>query len=185
MPRSTRSPTWVRPGVTLLELIAVMAVLVILGTILLPTLNAFRGDTRLKAATDTFAGRVADGRVRAMESGQPYQLSIHQDGRQLRLAPFSLDLVDVGSENGAVPEVLEDTFPPTVMGTLVSNSESGVPTVESGWQTVATFQADGSCKEDNVLLEFSEPGSRSLLVHLRGLTGVVTVQPADAAGIPQ
>ncbi|MCZ2340967.1 MAG: prepilin-type N-terminal cleavage/methylation domain-containing protein [Bacteroidales bacterium] len=178
MPRSTRLP---RPGVTLLELIAVMAVLVILGAILLPTLNAFRGDTRLKAATDTFAGRVAEGRVRAMESGQPYQLSIHQDGRQLRLAPFALDLVDVGSENAAVLEMLEDTFPPTVMGMLVSNSESVVPTAESGWLTVATFQSDGSCKEDNVLLEFSEPGSRSLFVHLRGLTGVVSVHSADSA----
>lgn len=177
LPRSTRH------GVTLLELIAVLAVLVILGAVLLPTLSAFQGDTRLKAAADTFAGRVAEGRVRAMESGQPYQLRIHQNGQQLQLAPFALELVDPETDTPSGPRMLEDTFPPTVTGTLVNTANDPIIADESGWQTVATFQADGSCKEDNVLLEFREPGSHSLFVHLRGLTGVVTIRSAESVGL--
>lgn len=173
MTRSTRR------GVTLIELIAVLTVVVILGAILVPTLSAYRGDTRLKAAADTFAARVADGRVRAMEQGRPYQLSVHESGTRYRLAPFAMGMFEEEGSEQSVDEVIEDRLAQGVTASIMMAEDSRTTADESGWLPAATFQTDGTCKEDNVLLEITEPGVRPLYVHLRGLTGVVTIQTGD------
>lgn len=161
---------------TLLEIIAVMAVMLILGAVLLPAIGAVRGDTRQQAAVDTFTARVADGRIRAMEQGRPFQLAVHQDARRLRLSPFAFDTSAVDDS------VIEDTLAETVTVTVVPDMDGVTPFVDdAGWVTVATFQADGSCREDNVLLEVAEPGNQPMLVHLRGITGVVTIRDVEPA----
>ena len=162
-----------RTGMTLLEVVAVMVVMVILGAVLLPAIGGVRGDTRQRAAVDTFTARVADGRIKAMEQGRPFQLAVHQDGRRLRLAAFAADPT-------TDPDVVEDTLADTVAATIVSASDASAQYPDdAGWLTVATFRPDGSCREDNVLVQVAEPGNVPLFVHLRGITGVVTVHTND------
>jgi len=179
-----------RRGMTLLELIAVLVVVLVLGAIILPTLVSFRGDTRVRATADILAARVAEARVKAMEEGQPYRLALHRDGRQLRLLPCLMDGEgDAAEVKGAVASVSggsrvqTDLLPETVTLQRIESGSVAAPPVDAeGWITLATFLSDGSCREDNVQVLVEEPGTTPLLVHLRGLTGVVSIRALTADG---
>lgn len=174
-----------------MELIATLAVILILGAVILPTLVSYRGDSRVRAAADTLTARVAEARVKAMEDGLPYRLALHRDGRQLRLAPYSFDVLsDAAAENdtdtssATMPRVQTDVLPNTVTLQRLESGNFTVPPQDAdGWITLATFQSDGSCREDNLQVLVEEPGTAPLLVHLRGLTGVVSIRsPSAEAG---
>src|SRR5688572_26091868 len=71
-----------RSGYTLFELIVVMAILLLLAAIILPSVGAFRGE-------------LAVARARAMEEGRPYRVAISQDGKRIRRAPDGADFAQV------------------------------------------------------------------------------------------
>ena len=178
-----------RRGFSLVEMLAVLAVLVILGAAVLPTLDAVRGDSRLRAAADLLKARVADARVQAMDDGRPYRLALHRDGQRLRLAP---DAIDFGDQVDGTPtpdgqqtaRVIEDTLPAQVTGRVVADDEMMMSGEDaSGWVLVATFHPDGTCREDNAVVEISELHGRPLYVRLRGLTAATTVLTAAQAGV--
>ena len=85
---TTRPP---RRGFTLVEVIVVMAILILLAIIVLPSLGAFRGDTRSRAAGDVIRGELAVARARAKDEGKPYRVALSPDGRRLRRAPDAAD----------------------------------------------------------------------------------------------
>ena len=65
------------------------------------------------------------------------------------------------------------TIEPTINGSQLSTADA------EGWTRLATFQQDGTCKEDaNIEFEIREPGVNSLIVQIRVLTGHTTVNPA-------
>jgi prepilin-type N-terminal cleavage/methylation domain-containing protein len=167
-----------RRGFTLLELVAVLAVLIILGAVLVPTLSGVRGDTRSKAGADTVRGFMAEARSKAMEDGQAYRIAVSPDGRTLRVSPESssmnMGMVDDGDTSPAL--VREDTLPDAVTAKLLTDeNDDAATTDEAGWIRIATFLADGTCREDTVEVVVSETGVAPFVVRLRGLTGVVSI----------
>lgn len=169
------APRRLAAGYTLIELIVVMAVIAILAALFIPTLSSVEGDRPIKAAGDLLRARIAEARYRAMEDGIRYRLALAPDGRRVRVAPDDDSFADrppiEGDEGG--PLVSDNVFPKDVTATVVSD-ESGSATVDQyGWTRVATFEPLGTCRETVVEIELHQPGTYTLVLRLRGLTGNV------------
>lgn len=168
-----------RAGFTLLELLCVLAAIIVLGAILVPTLSGMRADTRTKAGADVVQSYISKARNKAIEDGVPYRLAIHMDGKRVRLSP---DAFETMGEMPAVTEdddltsgapISEDDLPEGVTAVLVSEDEFQSQD-QSGWKRVATFLPDGTCREDAVVIRIEEKDVSPVLLFLRGVTGTVS-----------
>ncbi|MBY0457180.1 MAG: type II secretion system GspH family protein, partial [Gemmataceae bacterium] len=61
-----------RRAFTLVEVLAVLAVMILLAAVLLPGIGAFRGDNRQRAAADAVRSELAHARALAREEGRPH-----------------------------------------------------------------------------------------------------------------
>jgi prepilin-type N-terminal cleavage/methylation domain-containing protein len=171
-----------RRGFTLFELIVVMALLLLLAAVILPSVGAFRGDTRQRAGADVIRGELAIARSRAMEEGRPYRIAISQDGKRIRRAPDTLDFGEVaafGHADGAAPAV--DFEFEHVTAEVFSDQMDTSPPAVNGWVTIATVQPDGTCREDQVIVVVKEENNGQIRVRIRGLTGSSRVVPNGGA----
>ena len=189
MTRPTR-----RAGYTLLEMMCVIAVLVILGAVILPTLAGMFLDTRVKAAADLVRGHAAEARTRAIEDGRSYQLFVSPDGRRIRIGPDELEQPEQSSDGQPVRVlVLETDLPDAVtLVPILIGDEAQVSSSVDGWTKLVTYRPDGSCREASAEFLLQEDGVTPLRVTIRGLTGMVNVVPdnlatgqSNAGGAPQ
>lgn len=183
----TASPAARRPGVSLVEVLVTLAVLVAIGGILAPTFRAMGRDTKSKAAVDTLRGRIADARGAAVEDGRPYRLAVSVDGKRVRVSPDAQAFVTMAAhaeEDDAGPLVAESTLPPDVTATTQHEDGSQATPDEAGWVRVATFQPDGTCREDTATVKITEPGARAITIRIRGLTGSAVTEVGPTPGKP-
>lgn len=173
-----------RRGYTLLELMAVMAALIVLGVMLLPTMSGMKGNTNLLAGSDLLRSFLAQARAKAIEDGRNYRLAITSDGRTIRIEP------DVNSVTGEAmppdaddkPITRQDDLPKGVTIAILGE-ETPAPDA-AGLQKVATLLPDGTCREDSVFVQISEDGLKPLTLRIRGLTGSATVVTNPTGGQP-
>jgi prepilin-type N-terminal cleavage/methylation domain-containing protein len=161
-----------RPGYTLLEVLVVMAALLILGAVLLPTITGLSRDTKTKAGADLLRGMLAEGRSQAIERNHNYALSVSPDGTQFRIAPDFNDPVNATDEMNNAYLVREDKLPFGVTAACVN--EDAIPD-EDGWVRIVTLLTDGTCLEDQSFVEITESGVKPLTLMIRGLTGSASV----------
>jgi type II secretion system protein H len=172
-----------RRGYTLIELIVVIAILILIAAVVLPSVGAFRGDSRPRAAADAIRGELAAARARAKEEGRPYRVAISEDGTRLRRAPDDADFeqaaaVDAsGGAHAAVDYALEH-----VTASVVPEADAAPPASANGWTTLACVQPDGTCREDSVLVSLKDDDGPTLQLRIRGVTARARVlQPNGAA----
>ncbi len=166
-------------------MIAVVAVLLILGALAVPSLRGMRGNGYQKAATDVVRARVADAHSLAMCDCIPYRLAVHQDGIRIRYAPDGVDFADLPSTDvpGPGSKVVECKLEKATVALVQYDANSPTPTADSaGWMTVATFQPDGTSLEDKALLEVHENGFPPIRICLRGVTGGSSILPPSTQG---
>jgi type II secretory pathway pseudopilin PulG len=166
-----------RSGISLVEILVTMAVIVAIGGIIAPTIQSLGRNSKSKAAEDTLRGRVADARGAAIEDARPYRLAISPDGLHIRVAPDDQAFVNAAASNDeddAGPLITESDLPKDV--TIEMQSDDGVENVvdEAGWIRVATFLPDGTCREDSSILTIREPGMPLIRIRIRGLTGTAS-----------
>ncbi len=181
-----------RRGYTLFEMVLVLAVLVILAAVAVPSLEAMYGNFRLSAAADMVRANWAAARAHAVEEGRPYRFAVVPNHGNFRVAPDSANFWsggDVPASSGGpdAPLVLEDVLPKGVRfttpdalqsGTVDQSGDSALPTgsVDSSqWSRTVTFLPDGTSLED-VEMGFHTRGGQPLILRLRALTGVVTLK---------
>lgn len=168
-----------RAGFSIIELIAVLVTVVVLGGMILPTLGGIRGDTRTKAAGDMVQEYMARSRAKAIEGGQAYRLAVSSDGRRVRMAPDTFEAMgeaapEASDEDGAGPTIREDDLPAGVTASLLLDDGEFAADDAIGWRRVATFLPDGTCREDTVEVRVEEADVAPVLIRLRGLTGACT-----------
>jgi prepilin-type N-terminal cleavage/methylation domain-containing protein len=172
-----------RPGFTLFELIVVMALLLLLAAIVIPSLGAFRGDTRQRAASDIIRGELAVARARAMEEGKPYRVALSSDGSRIRRAPDGPDFEQMSAFDSPSGSAIAVDYPfDHVTAQVITEQDGMAPTENAGWVTIATVMPDGSCREETSLILITEEGRPGLHVRIRGLTGSSRVVPANGNG---
>src|SRR5437764_12475102 len=89
-----------RRAFTLLEVALVLAVILVLAAIAVPSLESMYGDVKLTAATDMIRARCADARARAIEEGRAYRFAIMPGQGNFRVAPDTADYWSGGSGGG-------------------------------------------------------------------------------------
>lgn len=166
-----------RPAFTLVELIAVIAVLLLLAAVVLPSVTAFRGDTRHRAAADAIRGELAVARARAMEEGRPYRVAVSQDKKRLRRAPDSDAFAQAAGSDGPSGSAAVVDYELEHVTAEVASETDLPPEPIDGWVTLAVVLPDGTCRDDSVFVTVTEPGNGSLRLHVRGLTGTSRVVP--------
>lgn len=168
----TRRPARARRGVTLLELIAVLAALIVLGAVLLPTLSGLSRDTNVQAGADLLRQRMAEARSHAMADGRVYRVAVSPDGGTVRVSPDTDSQADPDAD---APFSAEDAFPKGVTARVIVDPEAPPAADSSGWSVVATVLPDGTCREDGPEVVVSEPNCYPIRVQIRGLTGATSV----------
>src|SRR6516165_5511545 len=78
-----------RRAFTLFELLLVLALLVILAGLALPSIDAMYADSRVTAAADQVRASWASARAHAIREGRPYRFAIAVNGNGFRVAPDS------------------------------------------------------------------------------------------------
>ena len=106
-----------RAGFTLLEVLVVMAILIIMMSVAYLTMQAWYGDTRVKAAADEVRGAWANARAHAIEEGVNYRFAVNFDSGRFKVGPDDTDHWQ-GSDDakdtdsiGAGPLTLRMTLP--------------------------------------------------------------------------
>jgi type II secretory pathway pseudopilin PulG len=174
-----------RRGYTLFEIIVILALLILLGVAIIPTLTGFYGNTRQRAAADAIRSRLADARARAMEEGIPYRVALHEDKTRIRLAPDLEEYVGLAPDDPPAfnSKVIEDKLTPAT-AELVIEGGSDLVADPGGWITIAVFKPTGDCKEDRVVkIDVKERDFRPIRIEVRGMTGSTTVTPAPKGGL--
>ena len=176
-----------RGGFTILEMVLVLAVIVMLSAMAYPTMAGWFKSEKLKTATDTIREAIALARHLAIEEGEPYRLCIVEGGGNLRAAPDRDEFWTGGT--GDDSEEHEDSLPNGVVVSIdhgVSDGEfmdfgdrqtaQEVGAVNpSSWVQVAVFFPDGRADTDATLM-CEGLGVRSIIIHLRALTGTSAVE---------
>ena len=162
-----------RRGYTLLEILVVLAVLVILGAAILPSMSGYRSNTRQKSAADGVRARLADARSKAMEDGRWYRLAISTDKTRMRLAPDGPDFASYGTPTAPAftSSVSEDVFEEGVTAEVQPDPNDPQPVATGDWITIATVGPDGTCKEDSVTVLVKEKNYKPIEILIRGVTG--------------
>jgi prepilin-type N-terminal cleavage/methylation domain-containing protein len=174
-----------RSGYTLFEMAIVLALLVLLAGLAVPSLETMYSDYKLQSAVDQVRGKWAALRARAIVDGRPYRFSVVPGAGDFRGAPDSGDFSAGGEaadpDNG--PLVFQDSLPQGItFGTgdapaapADDASAGAAPVSSGGWTTAAVFLPDGTAQQDAQIV-FSYPGSGSIVLRLRALTGGVSTR---------
>jgi len=177
-----------RPAYTFMEMVLVAALISILAGAATPIVMSMYAKQRVDAAVDAVRAAWARAKAESVREGRPYRFCVVMGKGNFRLAPdreayWSGGDAPADDQEGA-GVVRDDQLPPGVVfskpGELATNSSN--ETVVAGqvspsqWSNVAVFQPDGTARED-IEITFSFKGARPVVVHLRAMTGVVTVKP--------
>lgn len=170
-----------RPGYTILELLAVLAVIIIIGAVVLPSTSTLWGSSRSDAAADQVRGELAAARSWAIQEGIPVRVALSADGTKLRRGPeseFDQTFVPESTPGARRTEV---TFEKVTAELTADGDESRAPEAD-GWRTVAVFLSDGTCRVErgtnpSVSVSLREEGRTvaGLRVTVRPLTGETRV----------
>jgi Tfp pilus assembly protein FimT len=180
-----------RQGATLFEIIVVLAILVVVSALSVPSFQAMYGSYKLNAAVDSVRAAWADARARAIEEGRPYRFAVEPNGSSFRVAPDHPDYWTGSGPPSNDPNgqglILAQSLPSGVRFTINGEGSGELPNdvpndvlaekpvTTSNWSTAVIFQTDGTAREDVKVL-FRVRGCKPTCLQLRGLTGDVSVQ---------
>jgi len=203
-----------RAGLSLLELLLVLALLVIIGALAAPAMGRFMKTQRLRDSADLIRSEWARARVQAMKRGRVHVFRYERDGSQYVVDYWmaeddaleaSRQNPSAGDESLAVGEDANfawnaEQLPDGVrffLGETEANArgrrveaelESAPASAEGGgWSAPVLFYSDGTTSSAEVILV--NDSNDAIRVSLRGLTGVATVSDvlsldASSGGAP-
>jgi type II secretory pathway pseudopilin PulG len=178
-----------RKGYTVLEVVIVIAVLIVLGGVLVPTLSSYNGNTRQKATADLIRARIVEGRAKAMEQGAWYRLAISQDNSRIRLAPdggvggTDFSSLTPGDPDAPDAKVVEDKLDHATAELILDPSDTRTP--DGNWLTIMTVGPEGICKENNTTISIKEAEFQPIFIQVRGIVGSSAIVPPPKNGTKQ
>jgi len=190
-----------RRGYTLLEVLLVMAVMVLLSTIALPSLYTMYADEHLGAGVDGLRAALSQARNQALEEGpavplrrRPGQGQLpHRPGQPRLLVRRRRPPLDQPERAAAGPRGLpargiaftDDANSATPEWGADTALSPGTATPDQ-WATVLVFLPDGSLEDDGTVgaetgsgykqMTLRMAGANPVVVRVRTLTGVVTAR---------
>jgi prepilin-type N-terminal cleavage/methylation domain-containing protein len=171
-----------RTGFTLLEVLVTMALLIILGALIAPSMRAMSGNSKSKAGADVVKARLSEARAAAIGQGRAYRVTLSPDGSQVQVSPEDPQQPTT-SGNAATPVYVTEQMPTGVKATPMATPEEPQPTADSdGWLRIVTYLPDGTCREEDAAVEVREGNTKAIVVRIRGLTGATSIDTAAGGG---
>jgi len=173
-----------RAGYTIFEMIVVLAILLILGAVLIPSFAGYYGNTKQRAASDLLRTRLAEARAKAIEQGTPYRVAVNADRIRIRVAPDGdlFDSMQADNPPGPNSQCTEDTLDGATLELQAEVDDERTPSA-GGWVTVVTMKATGDCRETrHALVLVKEKDFNPIQVEVRGITGQTRVTTTTKAG---
>jgi len=179
-----------RRAYTLIEILLVMALMVTIAAIGYSAADSYYDGVKLEAASDSVRAAWSEAQAHAVSEGRPYRFSVVPGKGNYRIAPDSADFW-----SGATPEpdpdnpaiIVQNSLPRgiafTTHGEAVPNGdgETSLPNdnvPSSQWVTTAVFLPDGTAQDDTeIALRLA--GCRPIILRLRALTGVTSIQRGE------
>jgi prepilin-type N-terminal cleavage/methylation domain-containing protein len=181
-----------RRGYTLVEVTLVLALMVILAAIGYPSVDAMLAGVKADGAADAVRAAWSEAQAHAINEGRPYRFAFVPGKGNFRVAPASDEYWN-GASPSADPDnpayACDGTLPKGVVfrvdgsGAPAGDGDTSLPegSVSAGqWDHdhFAVFLPDGTAQDD-VDLTLELASARPVVVHLRALTGVVTVERGE------
>jgi Tfp pilus assembly protein FimT len=181
-------PRPARKGYTILEILLVLAVLIILGAVIVPTMSGYYGNTRQKAAADLIRSRIVEGRAKAIERGTWYRIAINQDKTRIRTAPDAgvngTDFASLTPGSSSAPDslVVEDKLENATAELIIDPSDTTRTTSDGEWVTVMTIGPEGICKECDTTISVKESNFQPIEIRIRGIAASAAVVGTPTKG---
>jgi prepilin-type N-terminal cleavage/methylation domain-containing protein len=178
-----------RAGYTLLEMIVVMAIIVMLGAVIYPSLEDSYDHFKVTAAADAVKGAWAEARARAIEDCMPYRFAVLPGTSHYRVAPDNPefwsggkppDQIDTGNRpplvrQGSLPKDIlfdADGSSMPVNGGNKNDDAEDAPVESAAWVTKVVFLPTGEAQDDYEL-KLEKKNAQPIILRLRALTGTV------------
>lgn len=192
-----------RPSFTLMEMVLVLALLLVLAALTVPSLNDMYGGYKVQAAVDSVRACWAEARSQAVNEGRPYRFAVVKDRGNFRVAPDTSQYWSgAGRSDDAGGLVIENALPPGIRFTLGDTAMNGNAPRDSDtalpvhgissdqWTGIVTFLPDGTAAgldgndSGEIRIIFQSRNAAPMLLKLRTLTGTVSARPyvADERG---
>jgi type II secretory pathway pseudopilin PulG len=160
-----------------MELMLVMAIIVIAGSLTVPAIWTMLSITRQSAAGDQVRAQLAETRARAMDEGRPYRLGYVPGTGIFQIAPEDSPAWDqIALDTYQDEDVYRDSLPE---GIVFAKSEEDITqgngSPGSSWETIAVYLPAGNARDDGFTY-FGLQGAVPMRVEVRGLTGAVDIQ---------
>lgn len=170
-----------RQAYTLMEVLLVMAILIIVSAVTIPTVSTMFAGSSLDAAADAIQAELTKARNKALEERRPYLFAIKEGTSFYRIAPASEEYWagagGIGFVNEADYDLRENPVSEGILPDKVCFcSPDGLGNMDGGgleWSVVATFLPDGTAQE-NVQFGLSVDNQQIKLINLNASTGSVT-----------
>jgi prepilin-type N-terminal cleavage/methylation domain-containing protein len=188
-----------RPGLTLVEVVLVLALLVVISAISIPLLAGTFSRAALYGGGDLLRGAWAKARLAAMQSGETHAFRFEPNGSRFQIvkldslgAPAASELAPEDPETK--PEATEfvrlsqNRLPGGVIfsGGDISSSAQVLATLpmttEGPWSQPILFNPDGTTSDASLLLKNDR--QITIRVTLRGLTGISQTTDVDNEASP-
>jgi len=173
-----------RTAFTLLEVLLVMAILLIIAAVCIPTMTAMFGDTKVRGAGDEVRYAMAEARARSIDNGVPYRFAKKPGTEKFRIAPDTSESWTSTGSNVSTDDdkSMEGSMPKGILFDA-DGGQGGSGNSTGDWTPVVVFLPDGSCKlpdgttdKDATITVKPHDGGYSLIVRVRCLTGIITVK---------
>ena len=173
-----------RRGYTLVEVTLVLALMVIIGAVTYPNIEAAYGGIKVEGASDSVRAAWSEAQAHAVNEGRPYRFDVIPGKGNYRVVPAAA--TDKPVLVATLPRGI--VFPnPDGSVSPAGNEDTALPDEAVGqgqWVTAAVFLPDGTAEDgqgaqEDVDVRLQLDGVRPMVVHLRALTGVVTVERGD------
>jgi prepilin-type N-terminal cleavage/methylation domain-containing protein len=152
-----------RRGYTLVEIVAVLAIMAIVCAIAVPLIKPMMSDRNLQAAEDLVKQRWSKMRSNAQDKGQTYKFGYKEDSGKFRIAPDS-------DEYWGEDEQPDDAVLPGEIKFKTGSSAGS----SGSWTMLQTCFADGSVSNNDVTISLEKTGSPTITLKMRGATGAVS-----------
>ena len=196
---AARQPASRRNGLTLIEVILVLSLLVVIGAVSVPYLNGSFSRAHLHGASDVVRDAFARGRLAAVQTGQTHVLRFEPKGSRYQIVP--LDHLGLPETSALPPDdpdaehsphdmlrVSQARLPDNVIfaaGDVAASNQVaallGAPADEA-WSAPVLFNPDGTTSDASVLLQNDQ--GQTIRVTLRGMTGIASASEVGMEAVP-
>ncbi|MFO0967076.1 MAG: prepilin-type N-terminal cleavage/methylation domain-containing protein [Gemmataceae bacterium] len=171
-----------RSGYTLLELMLVIVLILAVAAMALPRMESWLASGRLRSEADKVRARLVQVRNLAMAEGRVYTFKFMENTGNFRIEPD--DSTESTANDGSMtPTVKEEQLEAKVIFVKQADvlKNASAPGGGGSYETVVTFQPDGSAKDDAQII-IGIPGQGAKAVGVRALTGAVYAIDLNATG---